>query len=559
MRLNKPAPLPQHYYLNNFRVLVDFVYHNYRSILSATEADFYTTFVALPENSQQLYIRLLLRRRQFVRDSKICYPEIHAVESALQSLNNAGFITLASEAHAAEWINLFNRSETPPVLQDNPSTGQYTTKDLFGDSPLDLLTRHESVYQVLHKETYLLYSLLFFGNLHQDLSEFVLTDLGYRYYEPYLTDTSVLPFHCREQLLAYWQYYQCAEAFDECVIEGAQGLLALYRQRPQHTHNDPVLTRRVENFSNKIARQLEREQACDEAISIYRTNQRPPARERLARLLEKQGLLQEALDECNAITSNPATSEELEFAEQFSVKLGKKLGNTQKNSQSYKPPEISLTFPPASLSVERITALHYAKTGACYYVENSLIVSIFGLAMWDVIFQKLPGVFYHPFQYAPADFHDMHFRPRRQHAFDNRIQQIKNGELFSLVLTCFHRKRGTLNPLVNWRALKMPLLNRALNIVPTADWVSLFEYLLRDIKHHRSGLPDLIYFPDRGGYQLLEVKGPGDQLQKHQRRWMKHFSQCNIEHAVVNVDYQRLSATTTSHTPDSGSRQLTLA
>ena len=63
------------------------------------------------------------------------------------------------------------------------------------------------------------------------------------------------------------------------------------------------------------------------------------------------------------------------------------------------------------------------------------------------------------------------------------------------------------------------------------------DSLLRDIPAHRSGLPDLIYFADTGGYELFEVKGPGDQLQKNQRRWMKHFAANNIPHAIVDVDF----------------------
>ena len=340
-------------------------------------------------------------------------------------------------------------------------------------------------------------------------------------------------------MLAYWQYYLCSDAFEQAASEGADELNVLYQQLPADNYNDPVLTRRLENFSNQIARQLERENATDAAIAIYSTNTRPPARERLARLYEKQGLAEPALEICNAIIEQPAISEELEFGRQFSGKLKKRLGLKPETVKPHKPPELSVALPAAKQSVERITALHFAKTGSCYYVENSLIVSVFGLAVWDIVFANIPGVFYHPFQYAPADFHDADFYKRRQTAFDERMEQIHNGNLTTLVATHSHSKKGIHNPLVNWRAINMPLLARALNIIPAQDWLYLFEYLLRDIKNHRSGLPDLIYFPDTGGYQLLEVKGPGDQLQKHQRRWMKHFSDCDIQHAVVNVDYHR--------------------
>ncbi len=540
MLRNKPAELTPHYYLNNFRVIVDYVFKHYQSLLSDDEAGFYEAFILLPENCQQLLCRLLLRSNHYVRRAKISYAEINAIDDALIKLVQTGFITPVDSQRFTDWIGVFAQAELPPALQKSCLTGnQWVETDLFGDSPIELLTKHEAIYHVQHKNTYALYSLLFFGNLHQDISEFVLSDLGHRRYESYLTDYTQLPFQSRDQLLAYCQYYLCRDQFDEAAQHGADALLNLHQQLPEQTYNDPVLTRRIENLSNKIARQLERENAIQQAVQIYRSNTRPPARERLARLQAKQNNLQSSLNICTAIKASPAHSEELEFAEQFSTKLQRQMGHKPPKHQPYQPPELSVTFAPGRLPVERITALHFAKTGACHYVENSLIVSVFGLAVWDIIFCNRPGVFYHPFQSAPADFQQPEFRTDRQQLFEQRFAEIRDGELQQRVMTHFYHKRGITNPLVYWRSINFNLLTRALRVIPTQDWLHLFDYILRDIKNHRSGLPDLIYFPDTGGYQLLEVKGPGDKLQHHQRRWMQYFYEVNIDHAVVNVDYQR--------------------
>ena len=74
--------------------------------------------------------------------------------------------------------------------------------------------------------------------------------------------------------------------------------------------------------------------------------------------------------------------------------------------------------------------------------------------------------------------------------------------------------------------------------IPVKHWIAYFEYLLADIRNNRSGLPDLIHFPDDDDYILLEVKGPGDRLQKNQLRWMKHFKHHGIRHAVVPVRFE---------------------
>ncbi|MBT3900954.1 MAG: VRR-NUC domain-containing protein, partial [Gammaproteobacteria bacterium] len=41
-----------------------------------------------------------------------------------------------------------------------------------------------------------------------------------------------------------------------------------------------------------------------------------------------------------------------------------------------------------------------------------------------------------------------------------------------------------------------------------------------------------------GGYQLVEVKGPGDKLQANQIRWIRHFEQVELPFEVVNVQWR---------------------
>ena len=50
-------------------------------------------------------------------------------------------------------------------------------------------------------------------------------------------------------------------------------------------------------------------------------------------------------------------------------------------------------------------------------------------------------------------------------------------------------------------------------------------------------MPDLIFFPSRGGYELIEVKGPGDRVQANQLRWMRYFAEHDIPHRVTWVEW----------------------
>ena len=47
--------------------------------------------------------------------------------------------------------------------------------------------------------------------------------------------------------------------------------------------------------------------------------------------------------------------------------------------------------------------------------------------------------------------------------------------------------------------------------------------------------PDLFWLGVQGDYEFIEVKGPGDRLQKHQSRWLSFFVEQGIPCRVVYV------------------------
>ena len=188
--------------------------------------------------------------------------------------------------------------------------------------------------------------------------------------------------------------------------------------------------------------------------------------------------------------------------------------------------------------VELTVAAEYCRLkGPCFFVENSLVTGVLGLAIWDIIFAPIEGAFFHPFQSAPADFYEPTFTKDRAAQLKQRWAEIHGGKLTEVVKRNFDEKNGLSNPLVNWRKLSQELLILSLRRIPTSDWINLFDYMLVNLRDHRSGLPDLIMFPDTGGYQLIEVKGPGDTLQKNQTRWMNYFMHCGIDCQVTHVQW----------------------
>ena len=304
--------LEQHYYLDNFNYLIDFVSQHYEHLLSSQERDFHSVYNSLPVNARQLFVRLASRKSDYLRTSKLHYPEIDSAANAISVLVSADFINVNAELSPSEFNMLFSQQEIKSVL---PASGVKATQlelnmletpDLFGDTPRSRLLHQESIIEVLHKQHITTFRLLFFGNLHQDFSSFVLRDLGLQRYEDYNIDSETLLFHNRVQLDAYLQLYQCVDQFEAACEEGTDSLMQLYESLPVAVDEDKTLIRRLEKLKLKIARQLEREQNPDKAEFIYRQTTRPPARERLARIEAKRGFIERSVSLCKAIQASPA-------------------------------------------------------------------------------------------------------------------------------------------------------------------------------------------------------------------------------------------------------------
>ena len=81
------------------------------------------------------------------------------------------------------------------------------------------------------------------------------------------------------------------------------------------------------------------------------------------------------------------------------------------------------------------------------------------------------------------------------------------------------------------------MLADALDAIPTADLLLIWRRILFDPEANRSGCPDLLLLDPQRGYCLVEVKGPGDQLQLNQRRWLRFFQAHDIPARVAWVEW----------------------
>ena len=253
-----------------------------------------------------------------------------------------------------------------------------------------------------------------------------------------------------------------------------------------------------------------------------------------------------ALEICVAIVADPCDDEELQFAFGFGARIVKrhKIDNHAVFDQpgdNHSPEQIELNLPRQD-SVEQAVVdylLAQHEANQCYYLENSLFNGVLGLLIWDVMFSPISGAFYHPFQHRPADFYAHDFCHKRSQQLAKVWSSIANNEdILNRASHCWKMKHGLMNPLVNWQTLSLEIIELALSRIDYAHWMSIFERILLDLRNNRAGFPDLVLFPATGAYRLIEVKGPGDTLQKNQQRWMQYFLEQNIPHALARVSWE---------------------
>lgn len=567
-----PEELPVGYYVGNFLAILDFVDSHYDDVLTVDEKTFSRTFRSLSLDARRLYVRLMSRKGPLFRSDTLVYNEIDDIEGAAEELVQKGFLEVNGPWELEHELVLLRKPEILKLISccaqsSHPVPSTTALKALRRDQLVELAmaipNQHEvrdylrglfHLYRPLKEREILIYRLLFFGNLYQDLTEFVVTDLGHVRYESYKIRKKDRLFRSREVLEHTFRLIELNDAFYQ-TVEGrsvneidANALLSLIEYLPEQgaVEEDPGLRRMRDNLINGVARHLERIGNHGQALHLYRLAALPPSRERQVRILERQGTAEEALELCRKIMSDPWEAAELEFAERYIRKLSRKLGLPVVKIESVEMPteNLELVHDPL-VSIEEAVLRYFQEQGfSGYHAENVLWVGLFGLAFWDIVFLSLPGTFFNRYQRGPRDLFRPEFRRRRAKLIEERLNHIESSQSWlNEILDLYDRKRGIANDLVHWKFLSRELLEQSVNLVPRRHLVAIFDKLSQNPGANKSGFPDLILFaaPRRRTatrYELIEVKGPGDQLQINQKRWLKYFAKNGIPYRIIRVQWR---------------------
>lgn len=552
------AILPPHrfYYLHNFQQALDWLAQRYGDLLSEQEVDFIAGFARLPQSSRALLVRMLMRRGPWFRASKLAYEEIPMTVDAAAPLLERGWLSATEPMEVVELFGLHTKPELLRIL-----AGFELCSSMRKAEMLQLLAERqpeprpyavwypgavEPVWRVMVGELGERLRLMFFGNLYQDWSEFVLADLGIFRYEPVALDADSRAFQRREDLDFYLEISARRQALDEGV-EPAQLLPALVEN---HSEN-PWLDMRRAKVLLKLGQVCERLQDWPLAAQAYGASRYAGARHRHIRVLERMQCFDQALALASQAQAAPESEEERQRVARMLPRLSRSLGLVAAGRQPALAPAVAalrsdvlLDRPTQPMAVEFALQFHWRRDDApVFYVENALVNSLFGLLCWPAVFAPLPGAFFHPFQSGPADLGAPDFVLRRQPLFDACLAELEDGSYRATIRQRFADKQGVQSPFVFWGTLTQELLELALDCMPAAHLRILFTRLLQDVKANRTGFPDLVRFwplrSDSGSrYELVEVKAPGDKLQDNQIRWLAYCTEQGIPVSVCHVQWR---------------------
>ena len=372
--------------------------------------------------------------------------------------------------------------------------------------------------------------LLFFGNFHQDWTQFVLSDLGISSYERVPVHSS--PFRTRAHIDAFYRLHECRAALQE----GAE-LAGIVASLPPPITDSDWLEEHRQRLLFQVGRAYERLDDASAARAVLSVCTHRGARLRMVRLLERAQEWRAAQALCLAVRENPQSEAERQQVRRVLPRLNRKLGMPPAEKigltrlASF---DVELELSADGRAVEFQVRDHLARQepahSSVHYVENGLINSLFGLLCWDAIFAPLPGAFFHEFQFGPADLESPYFYERRRERFAACFAALDTNRYLDIIRSRLRAKAGIQAPFVAWGLLKQPLLEHALLCFPPPHLRLWFEWIVRDVVENRCGFPDLVQFwPSERRYRMVEIKGPGDRLRDNQRRFLEFCTEHRMQ------------------------------
>lgn len=606
-------------YQQNFSLLLQEVLRSYSHLFTVDEKIFLEKFTTLSDDSQRLFVRLYTRKGPWFRMSSIFYSEILDCDEAAKGLDATGYICSVGSVSdlqdndLKDALNLLTVSELREILctlikkQNVGSRKQDLVAWLLsthtdGLCPLlpDLVLEKTGTFiQISSKAESLIWRAerLFFLNGEQDLSAFLLVDLGIIKYPTYNCTISNQVFSNRSDLLAYEEAIEVAQIMDQSLddsdtdlllrcIEISDSRMSNSCQKVTFSSTSESLGAFLSCFSaswvySKVVLLgvsfLERERRYVDAVTLlkrllkYFTTDRRRGywTLRLSIDLEHMGFVNESLliaengllDPWVRAGSRTALQRRVVrlakpprrwrtpiFSDIVKRKItevhvqGRPLNNTTGEKSRFYGEDGE------QCGVEQMALQFYAGEGGAWqgvHTESGIWLTIFGILMWEIIFSDIPDVFQTKFQTAPLDLETDCFYEVRQSIIEPLLSQISDGMAEEILITSYESHFGTSCRGVNWERHSLSELRAAVTCIGGPCLASVCRQLAQDYRSWSSGMPDLLLWRFHSDYKgeakLVEVKGPRDRLSEQQRAWLLFLMDCGFNVEVCKVSPQKCS------------------
>ena len=563
--MTEPRPeLDSNYYLQHFHELLQFVSSQYPHCLTADARQFLQAFAALSKAGQQLLVRMLNRKGTVFADSELHYAEIGPPGPVLDELSAAGLSSALTAADLTDfWLRLTKESlwqliqlaetelaATCGAKKNHAKPELLRTALKLEVNWLALIEKLPQRYVVLKQQDSLNYLyFLYFGRIEPNLSLFTLRDLGIRQsgqfkqqYQPRFSDLAqaqlAYALACTKQQLLDLAKQLKSNADD------AELLLRPWLERvtawPQT--DDAALSVKRSERCYQLGKLAEQYKLADLAIAFYQHSNGFPASERLVRLYYAAGQQSQCQHYLEQLLADPSCDEEWLFADDFYQR--KFASSNQRRSVLTEllraAPQVGIDELYLGKAEQGLMAHYAAKGYSAFHGENQLWLALFGLWFWHELFEHQHSALHNPFERRPRNLTAGGFYQQFQQSIEAKLQQLAAPDATTRLLAAITAHYGKNNNLFYWHsdlaAQLMPLLQHA----PQNDGQSALAPILRamaqDFSRHSSGYPDLLLLKDNQ-LQFIEVKAPGDKIQRHQLARLQALKQAGFNARIEKLQW----------------------
>ena len=535
MEQKEPIILPEKYYLDYFDYLLNFVSKHYQHILAGPEYLFIQQFRNLTEDAQCLYLRLSNRKGNFFRLNKINYAEITNLHSAKEELLITEFIDINESLDPVQ-LRLLTKSELVGYFNflDKRDRKETILSEL-SEEDVPTLHENEEIAEVKKNDEVEFLKLLFFGNRYNQMTEFVIRDVGNVKIKS-LDETKFKPwFQSREEALGVMHISQLKSMIRE-IIGAELPLEDFLLEMPwKEWLKYPKSREAAEKVLLELGNHFERVKDLEVALTYYQLSTQPPSKERQIRILEKLHKTEEAVSIAKDILEKPADASELTFATDYLNRSGIRINRSMtKRLQS----ALQLELKKGDLRVEQLVLEYYEKLGwNGIHSENFIWRSLFGIVFWNELFSEEHGTFHHPLQRQPSDLHDSIFFQSRKDVLEKRLSRLSSRNQLMKHITKLHvENEGIANRFVYWHEELLPLLEVVIRRLPLKGLKQVLLEIAKQTKENSTGFPDLFLWKE-DDYQFYEIKSPNDHLSAQQLFWLDYLSSVRIKADIVRVKY----------------------